>query len=311
MAAIPGRRTEDTMTRWAILAIPALCLSALTACGSSPGPGTFMSATASGVVFIQWQTGPGNSVQGMMTDDTLSGAVPDETVSTGRAPFTGAINGSSVSLTFKVLFASGTVYGTLNGATLTLQIPQTGGQFQPGTLTAAGVAAYNKAVAQLQTHVNQDNQTAAQQQAQAQQQAHAQQSQAAQQGQAEAETQDAANKAADAKANAACASFGGDWTDPGSGSFTASNGLVFDITSGPENASCDNVPYLGTDDSTYRISVQFSNDGTPQYIGPAASVTGATRSECQRGYYPDQSAGQTSQPPGIWSSVLGLCVPPS
>src|SRR6516165_4410218 len=119
MAAIPGRRTEDTMTRWAIIAISALCLSALAACGSSPGSDTFMNAVASGVVFIQWQTGPGNSVQGMLTDDTLSGAAPNETVSTQTAPFSGTINGSSVSLTFKVLFASSTVYGTLNGVTLT------------------------------------------------------------------------------------------------------------------------------------------------------------------------------------------------
>jgi hypothetical protein len=59
MAAIPGRRTEDTMTRWAILAIPALCLSALVACGSSPGFDTFVNASASGVVFIQWQGGSG------------------------------------------------------------------------------------------------------------------------------------------------------------------------------------------------------------------------------------------------------------
>jgi hypothetical protein len=62
MAATPGRRTEDTMTRWAILAIPALCLPALAACGSPPGSDTFMSATASEVVFIQWQTGdPGEA----------------------------------------------------------------------------------------------------------------------------------------------------------------------------------------------------------------------------------------------------------
>jgi hypothetical protein len=298
------------MTRWAILAFPALCLSAIAACGSSPGSGTFISATANEVVFTQWQTGSGNSVQGMLTDDTLSGAAPGETVSTQTAPFTGIINGSSVSLTFKVLFASGTVYGTLNGTTLTLQIPQPGGEFQAVTLTAAQVGEYNTAVAQLHSHVNQVNVAAARQQARARQQAQAQQSQAAEQGRAEAEQQQAANNAADTKAEAACASFGGDWTGPGSDSFTASNGLSFDITSGPEAASCSNVSYLGTDDSTYWITVQFSGDGTPQYIG-SASVTGATQSECRRGYYPDQSAGQTSQPPGTWSSVLGLCLPPS
>ncbi len=179
------------------------------------------------------------------------------------------------------------------------------------------MTAYNEAVAELHDHVNQDNQAAARQQALAQrqqalarQQAQAQQAQAAQQGQAEADQQQAENEAADARAEDACASFGGDWTAPGSVGFTASNGLVFSITSGPQNASCDNVPYLGTDDSTYVISVRFSSDGAPQYIGPAASVTGATQSECTRGYYPDQSAGQTSQPPGVWSSVLGLCLPP-
>jgi len=60
------------MTRWALLAIPALCLSALAACGSSPGPAAFLNATASEVLFLQWQPGSGNSIEGMLTDDTLS-----------------------------------------------------------------------------------------------------------------------------------------------------------------------------------------------------------------------------------------------
>jgi len=295
----------------AILAIPFLCLPVLAACGSSPGPATFLNATSSEVVFIQWQNQTGHSVQGMMTDDTLSGTAPDETVSAQRASFTGTINGSSVSLTFNALFTSGMVYGAMDSTSLTLQIPQTSGQFRPSTLIAANVTSYNNAVARLHALATRDDQTAAKHQAEAKQQAQSRQAQADQQGQAEADTQQAQNEDADATARAACASFGGQWTDPGTIAFTASNGLVFDINSGPQQASCDNVQYLGTDDSSYNISVQFGNDGTPQYIGPAASVVGATQSECTHGDYPDQSAGQTSQPPGTWSSILGLCLPPS
>jgi hypothetical protein len=128
---------------------------------------------------------------------------------------------------------------------------------------------------------------------------------------AEATAQGSANQVADTKAQAACGRLGGVWYAPGTTTFTASNGTTFEIMADPSAARCTEVPYLGSDDSTYRIEVTFNSDGSPQFIGPGNSVVGATQSECQRGYFPDQSAGRTSQPPGNWSSVLGLCLPPS
>ncbi len=87
--------------------------------------------------------------------------------------------------------------------------------------------------------------------------------------------------------------FGGAWETPGTTEFS-SEGYSFTITAGPQDSSCYSVSYIGTDDATYGLTVFFAASGAA--IAPGTGS--AAESECTRGYYPEQSAGKTSQPPG-------------
>jgi len=150
-------------------AAAAITVLAIAACGSS-GPASYLASGSSYVDFIQWETTSGSSVQGTMTVDTASGTAPAETISASRYPFTGTINGSSVTFTFSGFLTSGTIYGTLNGGTLPLQVPQSDGSIQAGTLTQSDTSTYNSAVTALNQRVRHANVLAAAAQAQAQQQ---------------------------------------------------------------------------------------------------------------------------------------------
>lgn len=287
----------------------ALGLALLTAgCGQSGGgPMTFISQGHGDATLIQWQQSASGTVTGTYTYDHSTGTAPGESLSTTTTPFTGSVVGGSVALTFTGAFGiRANVTGTLSGSVLTLNVPQANGTMQQEAFTAASTNDFNNDVAALQGQIKSDNARAAQAE-QARQQAAASASAAAQaQGQAAASAQDSANRAADATARADCSRYGGTWIPGGATTYTA-DGLAFTITAGPTFASCQNVSYLGTDDATYELTVSFNGNGSPQ---PASNGSGtATQSECQNGYYPDQSAGQTRQPPGNWSAVLGICLP--
>ena len=148
--------------------IAAAAALALAACGGSPGPASYLASGTSGISFIQWQPGSsGDRIQGTITDDTISGTAPNESVSVESAPFTRAINGSSVTMNLNGGFLVGTqtLTGTLTGNTLTLNILSSSGSIQPDTLTQSDTTAYNQAVAALHKSVRQANLVAAQAQA--------------------------------------------------------------------------------------------------------------------------------------------------
>jgi hypothetical protein len=273
----------------------ALALAALAGCGHSGGPAAYLGSNATEVVFIQWQQSSSGQLQGTIFDDQASGTAPGKTIAATSSPFTGSVNGGSVTLHFSgFLGIQANVAGSLSGNTLTLQIPQSGGTIQQDTFTAASVSAFNTAVATLRNRIHNANTVAAQAQAAAKAQ-----------GLTAAKQQAAINTTADATAHAACNQYRGSWSSPGTVNYTA-DGYTFSILGGPQDTACQNVSYLGSDDASYYVTINFTANGTPQ---PAGSGTGtATQAECSRGYYPDQSAGQTSQPPGNWSSVLGICL---
>lgn len=154
----------------AIAAAGIVAALAIVACGGSPGPSSYLATGGSYVDFIQWEPTTGSDVQGTLTKASVSGTAPQETISADRYPFTGTINGSSVTFTFSGLLTSATIYGTLNGGTLTLQVPQSNGTIQPGTLAQSDTGAYNSAVAALNRRISHANALAAAAQAQAQQQ---------------------------------------------------------------------------------------------------------------------------------------------
>jgi hypothetical protein len=76
--------------------------------------------------------------------------------------------------------------------------------------------------------------------------------------------------------------------------------------------ACSQIPYLGTDDQRYYAQVPIG-PSTGQLGGPAETEgTGATESECKRGYWPEyQGEGPGYATPGKWNSALGLCQPPA
>lgn len=137
------------------------------AAGRSPSPPTFLASNASEVVLIQWQTTTGNNIQGTIASDTITGTAPSKTVSVQSAPFSGAINGSTVTMTINggLLIGARTITATLNGGTLALSGIGTGGTIQATTLIQSSTSAYNQAVATLQGRVRRANVLAAQAQA--------------------------------------------------------------------------------------------------------------------------------------------------
>jgi hypothetical protein len=292
--------------------IVALGLALLTAaCGRGSGPvtsggrpATFLGQEYGTTILIQWQQIPSGTITGTYTYDQSTGTAPTEALSTTTTSFTGNVGGDSVALTFTSFSGMrANVTGTLDGSTLTLNVPQNDGTMQQEAFTAASTSDFNNDVTALRGQIDSDNA-----QATRVEQAAASASAVAQaRGQAEANAQDSANRAADATAEANCSQYGGTWAPGGTTSFTA-DGFTYAVKSGPTAASCQNVQYLGTDDSTYYLTVSFNNNGSAQPTGSAGTT--ATQSECQNGYYPDQSAGQTRQPPGNWSAALGICLPP-
>lgn len=174
------------MTKLALpLAAIFVCAAALglAACGGSSGPQTYLASDSSEVVLVQWQP-DSNGIQGTLADDSISGTAPSESVSVQSAPFTGTINGSSVTLNINGGFLVGTkaLYATLNDGTLAINTLSSGGSIQSGNLQSSSTSAYNQAVAALHKSISQANAqaVAAQQaQAQAQQQANTQAEQTA------------------------------------------------------------------------------------------------------------------------------------
>jgi len=74
--------------------------------------------------------------------------------------------------------------------------------------------------------------------------------------------------------------------------------------------ACSQIPYLGSDDQTYYAQVPI-DPTTGALEGPADTAgTGATRSECLAGYWPEyQGQGPGHAAPGRWKSALSLCQP--
>jgi hypothetical protein len=162
--------------RWPIRAVLLLgCGLALTACSSSSGQASYLYAGSSDVLFVQWQPGPDSGdIQGTLTEDTVTGTAPEQSVSVTSVPITGTRAGSSVTIRstglLSALFGSGTLTGTVSGNMLTFNVVTASGSIQHGELAEAGTSAYNTAVAALYREIRQANLAAAQAAAAQQQQ---------------------------------------------------------------------------------------------------------------------------------------------
>ncbi len=129
---------------------------------SSPGRVSYLANGKSEVAFIRWRTVRAGQVRGTLMTDTIGGAPPSASVLVTSVPFTGAVHGTSVSLTFsRVLFLHGDAEGRLTGSGLTLAVPDADGTSQHTTFTQASRSGYARAVAALSSTAAHENLLAA------------------------------------------------------------------------------------------------------------------------------------------------------
>src|SRR5258708_30820535 len=123
---------------------------AIAACGGSsrPAPG-YLAVNGAHVDFIQWKPTSGSNVRGTLRVESASGTVPREKMSANSYPFTGAIHGNSVTLTFSGPGTRARIRGRLQGGALTLQLPQAKAPLPERSLTPADTTDYNAATAGL------------------------------------------------------------------------------------------------------------------------------------------------------------------
>jgi hypothetical protein len=133
--------------------------------GRSGDPASYLTVSNSKVAFIQWRATSKGRLHGTITEGNVGANPPAETLSVSSAAFTGTRSGSSVTLTFAVLyFLQSRAQGRLSGSRLAVQVPQSDGTIQQATFTQSDKASYNRAIAKLRNRIRHANQLAAQQQ---------------------------------------------------------------------------------------------------------------------------------------------------
>ncbi|AOR29721.1 hypothetical protein BFF78_00180 [Streptomyces fodineus] len=105
-----------------------------------------MGSDYNSVTLLETQTQNG-SVTGTLDETEVKYSGPEHQ----RAVVTGTLTGSEVALTVKFGLGSTVINGTLNGDTLTLQVPQSNGQIEDYVLKPGGVDEYNQRVAGLES----------------------------------------------------------------------------------------------------------------------------------------------------------------
>ena len=244
----------------------------------------YLAQPSDGVVFIQW-TESGNRLSGTAQYETLSGSPPNQTVSTQTISVTGQLSGSTITVSFD---GGASVFGTLSGGSFTVNFPQNDGSLEPITFQEASATQFNEALASLQGNTSSTDRSAAA-------------AEAATAAQAAAATQ-AAEAATAAKVAAAtqaaqpiCQGVGG----------------TLSVSPDGSAASCANIPYIGSDGSTYYGNATM-NPTSGQFAAPLETAgIGATQQECATAYYPDLSTGPGYGTQGVWNGLLQACVPSS
>lgn len=113
-------------------------------------PDGYLWSDATNVGFVQFTQDQNNHLTGTFYETYEAN---DQTIRSENVGFTGAIDGSRVTMTFSELDPPETIIGTLGSDTLTLQIPDRNGYIATDVFHAASVADYNNAAALLRQHV--------------------------------------------------------------------------------------------------------------------------------------------------------------
>lgn len=150
------------MRRLTITGIAAAALLALASCSRpappARGPASYLAVSDSAVTIIAWRATPSGHVRGTVTTSNAAGSAPGETLSVHRAPFTGTVRGSSVTLLFPTpLFLHDSAHGTLSGGTLRLGLAQPDGTLKGVRLNESEPARYHREVAALSRTINRAN----------------------------------------------------------------------------------------------------------------------------------------------------------
>lgn len=153
-----------------LIIAPALAVVLLVAggCGTthvSAGSVRYLAARGSRVVFIQWRMTAHGHLHGTITEDSIGGSGSAQTLAVSSAPFTGAMSGNSVRLTFAVpYFLQAHAHGTLSGSALTMVVPQSDGTVKRAKFSQSDKAGYDRAVGVLQGRIRRSTMAAARQQ---------------------------------------------------------------------------------------------------------------------------------------------------
>ncbi len=124
-----------------------------------PGdPASYLAVSNSKVAFIQWRATSRGRLQGTITEGNVGASAAADTLSVSSAPFTGTRSGSSVRLTFAgSYFLQTRALGSLNGSTLTVQVPQSDGTIRQARFSQSDEASYNRAIAKLRSTIRRDD----------------------------------------------------------------------------------------------------------------------------------------------------------
>ncbi len=118
-------------------------------------------------VLITWSAQQNGRARGTITDDTLSGTAPSETVQVQTVPVTVRFDGTDVSFNGTGIYALGaaTISGTLSGGRLSITAQDASGYLESAVLRSGTRALYNSDLAKLRQRVSHANTTAKRSQA--------------------------------------------------------------------------------------------------------------------------------------------------
>jgi outer membrane murein-binding lipoprotein Lpp len=124
-------------------------------CGSNR-PAYYVGADRTAAVLITWSAQQNGRARGTITDETLSGTAPSETVQVQTVPVTVRFNGTAVSFNGTRIDALGTatISGTLSGGRLAISAPDASGYLESAVLRSGTRAVYTSDLAKLRQRVS-------------------------------------------------------------------------------------------------------------------------------------------------------------
>jgi hypothetical protein len=134
--------------------------AALLAVGcSSNKPTYFVGMDGGSVALITWSAQQNGRANGTITDDSLSGSAPGESVTVQTVRVTVRFDGSRVSFGGNGIYELGgaTITGTMSGGRLSLRAPGASGYLESAVLRSATPALYNSDLAKLRLKVTDAN----------------------------------------------------------------------------------------------------------------------------------------------------------